>query len=140
MPDWSPYQIALACLLVALGLHVLAAFWALRPLRRIQPRARLAWLAFCLGQILLVRLTWGPLELALNSGLYDTRQAVFSLLVASPCWAPPSASCRWWRRRHRPNLPPATRNGQRKRRKTPVGRRAHTGRMPPASVKIQSRR
>lgn len=82
MPDWSPYQIALACLLVALGLHVLAAFWALRPLRRIQPRARLAWLAFCLGQILLVRLTWGPLELALNSGLYDTRQAVFSLLVA----------------------------------------------------------
>jgi hypothetical protein len=82
MPDWSPYQIALVCLLNALGLHVLAAFWALRPLRRILPRCRLAWLAFCLGQILLVRLSWGLLELALTSGLYDTLQAVLTFLVA----------------------------------------------------------
>ncbi|MGB4674071.1 MAG: hypothetical protein WBH99_09045 [Azovibrio sp.] len=81
MPDWPLYQITIICLLNAMGVQVLAAFWALRQLPR-AGRYWLPWAALSLALVLMVQRRWMPLELALNTGLYDFQQALLALAIS----------------------------------------------------------
>lgn len=81
MSDWPLFQITLFCLLNAMGVQVLVAFWALRQLPR-AGRYWLPWAALSLALVLMVQRRWMPLELALSTGLYDFQQALLALAVS----------------------------------------------------------
>ena len=81
MSDWPLFQISVICLLGAMGMQVLAAFWAVRQLSRSGPYW-LPWAALSLALVLMVPRRWMPLELALSTGLYDFQQALLALAVS----------------------------------------------------------
>jgi hypothetical protein len=81
MSEWPLFHITTVCLLYAMALQVLSAFLAVRVLFLARNR-RLPWAAFCLGLVLMIPQCWRPLELALNTGLYDFYQALLALFIA----------------------------------------------------------
>ena len=79
----NPYYLTLACLFVALSCQVTFSGLALQCwLDKAQPESRRRmWLAFCLAGLFLGVQNAHQLELAVRSGLFDLRQALFAVLA-----------------------------------------------------------
>jgi len=79
----NDYTLAVLALLLALLAQSLAAGLATEVFLRkeLKPAARRSWLAFAIGSLLFALLHGYALELALRTGLYDLRQAVWGCLA-----------------------------------------------------------
>lgn len=75
------FVIAVLAWFIAMCFQVLAALLAARLLPRVG-RYWLPWAALCMALVLMVPMSWRPLELALATGIYDLSQASLSLGVS----------------------------------------------------------